>query len=315
MRRRACPTPTRSKATSKTCRGSTSPIAPASSCIRRRGTSASSGCRYFNQQKDGVETELVAVGLDGAPVPGIPIDVTLTQVQWISVRRAEGNGFYTWETRAQGCASRRVARDERRGAGAARRFRSRPAASSSSRRARTPIGIASTVTRTPFYALGEGYTAWERYDHNRIDLVPEKNTYKPGETARIMIQSPWEQATALVTTEREGIRTHRQFTLTSTQQSIDVPLTEEDIPNVFVSVLLVKGRSKPRRRVCRSDDDPSDPGKPSFRLGYVQLDVEDATKRLTVARHGEQGRVPPGKRRQGDRRRQGSSGSRHRRAK
>ena len=29
-----------------------------------------------------------------------------------------------------------------------------------------------------------------------------------------MIQSPWEQATALVTTEREGIRTHRQFALT-----------------------------------------------------------------------------------------------------
>ena len=58
-----------------------------------------------------------------------------------------------------------------------------------------------------------------------------------------MIQSPWEQATALVTTEREGIRTHRQFALTSTQQSIDVPITEDDIPNVFVSVLLVKGRT------------------------------------------------------------------------
>ena len=24
--------------------------------------------------------------------------VTLTQVQWLSVRRAEGNGFYTWDT-------------------------------------------------------------------------------------------------------------------------------------------------------------------------------------------------------------------------
>ena len=62
------------------------------------------------------------------------------------------------------------------------------------------------VTTTSFYALGDGYTAWERYDHNRIDLVPEQKTYKPGDTARIMIQSPWEQATALVTTEREGIR-------------------------------------------------------------------------------------------------------------
>src|SRR6185503_16612958 len=99
------------------------------------------------------------------------------------------------------------------------------------------------VTRTSFYALGDGYTAWARFDHNRIELVPEKKTYRPGETARSMIQSPWEQATALVTTEREGIRSHRQFTLTSTQQSIAVPIEDGDIPNMYVSVLLVKGRT------------------------------------------------------------------------
>ena len=154
------------------------------------------------------------------------------------------------------------------------------------RRRRT--AAASRSRATSFYALGEGYTAWARYDHNRIELVPERTTYKPGETARIMIQSPWEQATALVTTEREGIRSHRQFALTSTQQSIDGADREADIPNVFVSVLLVKGRTRcGRRRAPRrpaghgNRDDPSDPGKPSFRLGYVELKVEDATKRLT----------------------------------
>ena len=103
------------------------------------------------------------------------------------------------------------------------------------------------MTRESFYALGRGYTAWQRYDHNRIDLVADRSNYKPGDTARIMIQSPWEQASALVTTEREGVRTHRQFALTSTQQSIDVPIGEADIPNVYVSVLLVKGRRRPSR--------------------------------------------------------------------
>ena len=103
----------------------------------------------------------------------------------------------------------------------------------------TPRGGAETrtgrlaATETSFYALGPGYTAWSRYDHNRIDLVPERKTYKPGETARIMIKSPWEQATALVTTEREGVRTHRRFALTSSQQAITVPITEADIPNVY----------------------------------------------------------------------------------
>ena len=46
----------------------------------------------------------------------------------------------------------------------------------------------STTTRTWFYAVGGGYTAWERYDHNRIDLIPEKKTYRPGETARLNVR-------------------------------------------------------------------------------------------------------------------------------
>ncbi|HWS70858.1 MAG TPA: alpha-2-macroglobulin family protein, partial [Thermoanaerobaculia bacterium] len=134
-----------------------------------------------------------------------------------------------------------------------------------------------TSSKVAFYAMGAGYTAWARYDHNRIDLVPEKKTLRPGETARILIKSPWEHATALLTTEREGVRTSKQFALTSTQQTVSVPITEKDIPNIFVSVLLVKGRTK------EGIEDASDPGKPSFRLGYTELKVEDAAKRLAVS--------------------------------
>jgi uncharacterized protein YfaS (alpha-2-macroglobulin family) len=241
---------------------------------------------YFLEQKTGLKTEIVAVGLDGMPVSGIPVEITLTQVQWTSVRRAEGNGFYTWDSERKlvpagkwsvTTASNPVPLDipfanggyyqlAARGRGADGRF---------------------AVTRTSFYVLGSGYTAWQRFDHNRIDLVPERQTYKPGDTARIMIQSPWEQATALVTTEREGIRSHRQFVLTSTQPSISIPIVESDIPNLFVSVLLVKGRtvaaaSPADVAAARPGADASDPGKPSFRLGYVELKVEDASKRLSV---------------------------------
>ena len=235
----------------------------------------------FTEQRNGLKTELVAVGLDGKPVPGVTIDVKLTQVQWISVRRAEGDGFYGWETERK-----EVPAGEWRVTSAGQPVAltaELPAGGMFILEARADAGAGRfAVTRESFYALGRGYTAWQRYDHNRIDLVPERTSYKPGDTARIMIQSPWEQATALVTTEREGIRTHRQFALTSTQESIDVPIVEGDIPNVYVSVLLVKGRTKPVEEAAKQDD-PADPGKPSFRLGYVQLNVEDATKRLTVA--------------------------------
>ncbi|MBI2214988.1 MAG: Ig-like domain-containing protein [Acidobacteria bacterium] len=230
----------------------------------------------FADQKSGFDTEVLAVTPEGLATPDVDIKVEVTQLQWNSVRRAEGNGFYTWDWELK-----RIEAGSYDVKSAAKPvplhldFKNggyfELVATATDDRGR------STRTSTNFYVLGEGYTAWRRYDHNRIDLVPEKKKYRPGETARIMVQSPWENATALVTTEREGIRTHRQFELKSTQQTIDVPITEADIPNVFVSVVLVQGRTMPPK-----EDDPSDPGKPSFRLGYIALSVEDATKRLKV---------------------------------
>jgi uncharacterized protein YfaS (alpha-2-macroglobulin family) len=243
---------------------------------------------YFAEAARGLDTEIVAVGIEGAPASGVPVKVTLTQVQWHGVRRAEGNGFYTWET-------------ERREV---------PAGSWDLTTRAEPVPLhldlpgggyfvlqaaardedgRSTRTAVSFYALGRGYTAWERHDHNRIDLVPEKKRYRPGETARLLVKSPWETATALLTTEREGVRSHRTFALTSTQQTITVPVTEADIPNLYVSVLLVKGRSG-----AFSADDTSDPGKPSFRLGYAELEVEDAAKRLAVEVSADREEYRPG---------------------
>jgi alpha-2-macroglobulin len=230
---------------------------------------------YFGEAAKGIDTQVVAVALDGTPAAGVDVEVNLVRIQWNSVRKAEGRGFYAWET-------------ERKEIPAGKwtvTTQAQPA----------PLHIPlenggfynviatakdaegrSTTTRTSFYAIGAGYTAWERYDHNRIDLEPEKKNLRPGESARIMIKSPWERATALLTTEREGVRTWRQFELTSTQTTVSVPITEKDIPNVFVSVLLLKGRTK------EGTEDESDPGKPAFRLGYTELTVEDATKRLKV---------------------------------
>ncbi len=232
---------------------------------------------YFIDQKTGLSTAVVAVSNEGKVAAGVPVELSIKQIQWHSVRRAEGNGFYTWDT----------TREET------------PVGTWNVTSGAEPVPLqipfssggyfeltavardqAGHVTRTltSFYVLGEGYTAWERFDHNRITLVPERNTYRPGDSARIMIQSPWERATALVTTEREGVRTHRQFALTSSQEYVTVPITEDDIPNMYVSVLLVKGRTKDD-----TPDDGSDPGKPSFRLGYVELKVDDGAKRLSLS--------------------------------
>ena len=232
--------------------------------------------RNFVEQKSGLATDAVVTNLDGEPVAGVDVDLELVQVQYLSARRAEGGGFYTWESERRETVAGRFSITS----GAAPVPLSIPLPSGGSfvlrATAKDPQGRVAS-THMSMYVLGSGFTAWERYDHNRIDLETERTTYRPGETARILIRSPWDRATALVTTEREGIRSHRRFAVTSTQQTIDIPVTEGDIPNVFVSVLLIRGRTP-----GAVQDDGSDPGKPAFRLGYVELLVHDAAKRLTA---------------------------------
>ena len=240
---------------------------------------------YFIDQKSGLSTEIITIGLDGQPVAGIPVDVVLTQIQWKSVREAVGDGFYEWRTEREEVpsgnwtittTSQPVPLNAPLKSGGYFKLKA------------TGKGADSKYAESIayFYVIGDGYTAWERYDHQRITLVPEKQTWKPGDTARVMIQSPWEQATALVTTEREGIRSQRQFALTSTMQTVSVPITEADIPNIFVSVVLVKGRTSAAAGETSQVPDEAaaeDPGKPTFRIGYVELKVEDRTKRLTLS--------------------------------
>lgn len=231
---------------------------------------------FFAEVDKGVDEQVVAVAPDGRPAEGVKVKLTLVQVQWHSVRRAEGRGFYTWE-----CERKEVERgsfEVTSGKAPAPLHVPLPEGGFYILKARAEDSAGrSTTTSTSFYAMGKGYTAWERYDHNRIDLVSEKATYRPGETARILVKSPWEKATGLLTVEREGIKSHRRFEVTSTQQTLSVPVTEADVPNLFVSVTLVKGRTE-----AFSDKDASDPGKPSYRLGYIELKVDDGSKRLSA---------------------------------
>jgi uncharacterized protein YfaS (alpha-2-macroglobulin family) len=223
------------------------------------------------------EIRLVAANLQGQPVSGANVTLTLMRVQWNSVRAAQGDGFYEWRTErtetAAGTVSSTTGADPvavRIPVGEGGSYVLRATARDAAGRA--------TTTELQFYALGSGYTAWERFDHNRITLTPERQTWKPGDRARILIQSPWESGTALLTVEREGIRRHERFALTSTQQTVEVPIGEDDIPNVYVSVLLIRGRSS-----NEFGRDGSDPGKPAFRLGYTELKVADTSKSLNVA--------------------------------
>ena len=134
------------------------------------------------------------------------------------------------------------------------------------------------VSRTSLYVVGEGWVSWERNDSDRIDLVTDKSVYDVGETAKVLVKSPFPSAEAVLTVEREGVSSARHVTLKGAATSLEVPVGDMGIPDVYVGVVLVRGR------VPQADGPGAgqDPGRPQVRVGYVKLKVERKSKRLTV---------------------------------
>ena len=219
--------------------------------------------------------DVATVDPAGAPVGGHDVTVALVRRQWNSVREVGVDGRLRWRSeRVDEPAGSMVVTPE---AGHVQRLRLRVKAGGSYVIRATGRDLRGNTIRSEayFYATGAGYVAWERGDDDRIELIPERTTFRPGETARIMVQSPYESATALLTVEREGILSSRVLHLTGSAPQIEIPLTEAHLPNVFVSLMLFQGRTAPPTNL-------EDVGAPSFKIGYTRLAVDPGVRHLFV---------------------------------
>src|SRR5690606_25370510 len=79
-------------------------------------------------------------------------------------------------------------------------------------------------------------------NQDRMDLIPEQPSYEPGQTARLQVRSPFRHATAWVAIERNGILETRTVELHGSNPTIELKVPPEWAPNVYVSVLAVRGR-------------------------------------------------------------------------
>ena len=60
------------------------------------------------------------------------------------------------------------------------------------------------MTRTDAWVVADEDQWFAASDNDRIDILPEKKRYEPGGAARFQVRTPFREATALVTVEREG---------------------------------------------------------------------------------------------------------------
>jgi uncharacterized protein YfaS (alpha-2-macroglobulin family) len=73
-----------------------------------------------------------------------------------------------------------------------------------------------------------------------IKLVPDKKSYKAGETAHVLALLPTDKAHLLVTTELLNVMSVRQISATGRAVVIDVPIEARHAPNFFLDVSYVR---------------------------------------------------------------------------
>lgn len=254
-----------------------------------------------------IRFQAIALKLDGKPAAEVPVEVkAVARVTTTSRKRMVG-GFYTYDNKTElkdlgtVCSGKSDARglllcETKLGeAGEVELVATARDAQGNASQA----GSSVWVTRQ-----GELWFGGE--DHDRIDVLPEKRAYQPGETARLQVRMPFRFATALVAVEREGILKTQLVNLRGDDPTVNVKVEEGWGPNVYVSVLALRGRLRevpwysfftwgyqaPREwwtafwyegREYVAPTALVDLSKPAYRLGMAELRVGTKAHELAVS--------------------------------
>jgi hypothetical protein len=244
----------------------------------------------FVSEEEDLNIDIIAASPEGELISGKNIQVQLILREWHSVRKSSIGGRFRWTSEQKDTL---VETQKIKSRGQAQNVIFHPDKSGFYLiRAEGQDRTGNTIrTTTSVYITGKDYIPWERDNDDTIEVIPDSSHYRPGDTAELLIKSPYEKTLALITVERESVLTTRMIEIEGSMHTFQLPVTSEHIPNVYVSVILVQGRSDTVPEEGRTG---SDLGKPSFKLGYCQLNVDPSEKKLAVEAQTDQETYQPG---------------------
>ncbi len=102
-------------------------------------------------------------------------------------------------------------------------------------------GVNSYVSRS-FYSYGSwggDNSSFEVNKEGNIDIQPDKTVYQSGESAKVLFTTPF-SGRMLVTMETDHVVSHQYVNVDKRSVSLDLKLTAEDLPNVYITATLIK---------------------------------------------------------------------------
>ena len=236
--------------------------------------------RYFVERGDPLEIELIVTDLDGVPVVDRPVNVTAARLEW-----TYQGGWHQEEVDLQECTVDSL---------------EEPVLCTFE----TPLGGRYQITALVTDEMGRSnksqFTRWvsggeqppsRQVEQEEVTLIPDQETYQPGDVAEILVQSPFTPAEGLLTVSRSGILYTERFIIADGSITLKVPIEDAHIPNLHVQVDLVG--SAPRV------DDQGEtldgvPPRPAYASGSLKLSVPPVQRNLALEVTPQESEVEPG---------------------
>ncbi len=211
---------------------------------------------WLDESAKQARAQVLATDVDGEAITSKKFLATLQHVTWNSVKKRDIDGNYYWESEQELTDLESITavtnvggkvdiafdlKDEEEYFGELRIF-------VQSEDAR---GNKITASDRVWRSSSNYYSPWRQENNDRMEIHLEKSDVSPGDTIMLFPASPFsEEVSALITVERRSILFQDVVSL-KPGQPIVLDVTQEMVPNAFVSVVASKGKG-PLGKIHRS---------------------------------------------------------------
>jgi uncharacterized protein YfaS (alpha-2-macroglobulin family) len=227
------------------------------------------GERTFVKRGEPLEIEIIVTDLDGNPMPDRRVEVHAARLDW-----KYGQG--AWREEAVDVQECTIG----------------SALEPVSCTFETAVGgkyqVIATVTDNAGRRNQSQFTRWvsggrrppaRKVELETVTLIPDRESYQPGDVAQILVQAPFGPAEGLLTVSRSGFLYTERFRIDQESITLQVPIEERHIPNLQVQVDLVGAAP-------RTDDQgevlEGAPPRPAYASGQLNLSIPPLQRTLAL---------------------------------
>ena len=131
----------------------------------------------------------------------------------------------------------------------------------------------SQITR---WVSGGQQPAARKVEQEQVTLIPDKETYQPGDVAQILVQSPFSPADGLLTVSRSGLLYTETFRIEDGSYTLKVPIEDKHIPNLNIQVDLTGAAP---RTGDQGQALTAVPPRPAYATGQLNLSIPPVKRR------------------------------------